>query len=237
MLQPALDSSRERATGPGARPTARPWVVTWAIVAALLIALLSFRGYLDQITWCATRDALGPNTRFYRATSNLWLVLKSFGEPWMIVLMAVFVGVYDRRRWLMAGSFVMAVLLAGGLAALLRILDGRYRPTHINGGWQWEWFRGFHDGTDLSFPSGHATAAFAAAAVFSYLSPKGRFFFVAVAAGTAISRVIAGAHFYSDVLLGGALGWTVGWFVFSLLCRLLPRPTGSEASEPTPPHC
>ena len=113
---------------------------------------------------------------FYKSTSNLWLVLKNFGEPWMIAIIAVFVGVYDRRRWLMAGAFVAAVSLAGGLAALIRIIDGRYRPTHIDGATHWALFRGLHDGTDLAFPSGHATVAFATAAVLSYLSPRGRFF-------------------------------------------------------------
>ena len=190
---------------------------------AALIVLLSFGGAVDQILWRATRRWAGDPSKFYKATSNLWIVLKAFGEPWMLAIIAAFLAVYDRRHWLTAGGFGVATALAGGLGWLLRILDGRYRPTHLDGASRWELFRGFHDGRDLAFPSGHATAAFAAAAVLTYLSPKGRWFFSAVAAGTALSRVIAGAHFYSDILFGAALGWTVSWFTIGYLDRLLSR--------------
>jgi membrane-associated phospholipid phosphatase len=207
----------------GAHPSARRWLITWAIVVVALVALLSFEGKLDQILWSATQQAAGNKTRFNRLTSNLWIVFKAFGEPWMLLLIALFLAVYDRRHWLTAGGFGIATALAGGLSWLIRSIDGRYRPTHIDGASQWELFRGFHDGRDLAFPSGHATAAFAAAAVLAYLSPKGRWFFGAVAAGTALSRVIDGAHFYSDVLLGAALGWTVSWFTIGYLDRLATR--------------
>jgi membrane-associated phospholipid phosphatase len=236
MLPSGPDLSSAHALGHGTRQPARAWLIAWAIVTAILIVFLSFHGTVDQIAWRGTRDAAGKGTWFYRHTENLWLVFKAFGEPWMIAIMAIFLAVHDRRRWIRAGSFVLAVSLAGGLAALMRIIDGRYRPTHIDGGWQWELFRGLRDGRDLAFPSGHATVAFAAAAVFSYLSPKGRYLFGAVAAGTALSRVIEGAHFYSDVLLGAALGWTVGWFAFSLLERIFAGPSRAEVSGPTSSH-
>ncbi len=77
----------------------------------------------------------------------------------------------------------------------------------------WELFRGFHDGSNLSFPSGHATVAFATAAVLTYIAPRGKWLFLLIAAGTALSRVVMQAHFYSDVIMAGALGWTVAWFV------------------------
>ncbi len=105
--------------------------------------------------------------------------------------------------------------LCGGLGGWVRIIGGRWRPTHSDGANMWEFLRGFHDGRDLSWPSGHATVAFATAAVLTYLSPKGKCVFVAVATGWALSRVVMGRRkfLFGCGVLGGVLGWTVGWWV------------------------
>jgi undecaprenyl-diphosphatase len=69
-----------------------------------------------------------------------------------------------------------------------------------------------HDAHNLSFPSGHATAAFALAAVLAFHCRKTRWFMVPLAAACAFSRIVMEAHFYSDIVAGGVLGWTAGWF-------------------------
>lgn len=61
-----------------------------------------------------------------------------------------------------------------------------------------------------SFPSGHATTAFAAAFVWAAFLPKARWGFYALAALVAFSRVYLGVHFPFDVLYGGFLGSLVG---------------------------
>jgi hypothetical protein len=74
----------------------------------------------------------------------------------------------------------------------------------------------------LSFPSGHTSAAFAAA--FAYWSIQARrgsaagkgpriAAVVALAAATGVLRVVAREHFPTDVLAGAALGAAVGWTV------------------------
>ena len=69
-----------------------------------------------------------------------------------------------------------------------------------------------------SFPSGHATTAFAAAAAFAVLVPRFRVPAIALAALVALSRVYLGVHFVLDVLVGAALGAAIG-VSFALLVR------------------
>jgi undecaprenyl-diphosphatase len=67
--------------------------------------------------------------------------------------------------------------------------------------------------TDPSFPSGHAAGAFAFAA---YVALEARLHVLAkaaifvLAAGIALSRVVLGVHFPSDVLVGALLGCFLG---------------------------
>jgi membrane-associated phospholipid phosphatase len=122
-----------------------------------------------------------------------------------------------------------AAAIAGGLSTLVRYCGGRFRPEHINGENIWQLWRG---GTDLSWPSGHATLAFATAAALTYLSPRGRWLFVFVAAACAVARVVMQAHFWSDVIMGSVLGWSVGWFVTVWIDRMMK--TDAAVSPPGP---
>jgi PAP2 superfamily len=100
-----------------------------------------------------------------------------------------------------------AFLAAGVVSPLLKTAVGRLRP--IQGGDGDE----FHGRvTGQSFPSGHATEAFAIASVFAARS-KGWVvptLSYGLAAGVALARVNDRAHFPSDVLAGAILGTTIG---------------------------
>jgi len=62
----------------------------------------------------------------------------------------------------------------------------------------------------FSFPSGHTMTAFSIALVVSYFYPslEGPLFFLALS--IAVSRVVLGMHFLSDVLAGAVLGVAIG---------------------------
>jgi undecaprenyl-diphosphatase len=62
-----------------------------------------------------------------------------------------------------------------------------------------------------SFPSGHATTAFAVAAALTRAAPARRPLWLAVAAVVGAARVLLNAHFLSDVVGGALLGWWGGW--------------------------
>lgn len=57
-----------------------------------------------------------------------------------------------------------------------------------------------------SFPSGHATTAFSLAAVVAFLWPKAFWPAMVFAALVAISRIVVGAHYPTDITAGAVLG-------------------------------
>ncbi|OGK15111.1 hypothetical protein A2774_01530 [Candidatus Roizmanbacteria bacterium RIFCSPHIGHO2_01_FULL_39_12c] len=73
---------------------------------------------------------------------------------------------------------------------------------------------------DNSFPSTHATTAFAAATVLTYFDKKRRWFYYLVAILISLSRIYLGCHFFFDVLTGGIIGWIISKLIISQLRRI-----------------
>ncbi|MEZ6318856.1 MAG: phosphatase PAP2 family protein [Phycisphaerales bacterium] len=65
---------------------------------------------------------------------------------------------------------------------------------------------GFWDSSNLGLPSSHTAVAFGGAVVLGILDPKLRVPALVVATACGLTRVLAGAHFPSDVVLGALLG-------------------------------
>jgi undecaprenyl-diphosphatase len=74
-----------------------------------------------------------------------------------------------------------------------------------------------------SFPSGHASSAFFAAVLLARRQPKLAGLWFGLAAVVACSRIHVRMHHASDVVVGAAIGATLG----ALTDKLVPlRPTG-----------
>lgn len=93
---------------------------------------------------------------------------------------------------------------------VLKNISQRPRPTHDDA--QGEFFDGGH-----SFPSGHAASAWALATVVAHEYRRHRvvqFGAYGLAAAVSVSRYTGRNHFLSDVLVGSALGYGVGRYVY-----------------------
>src|SRR5579863_1156021 len=69
----------------------------------------------------------------------------------------------------------------------------------------------------FSFPSGHAMSAFAIAIPLCIFYPQLQAALVALSVSIAVSRVILGMHFVSDVVVGSLLGAGLGYGAYLLL--------------------
>ncbi len=71
----------------------------------------------------------------------------------------------------------------------------------------------------FSFPSGHSTTAFAVAVAVGSFYPEARPLLLVLAANVAISRVVVGMHFLSDILVGSGMGALLGYAAFLSFTR------------------
>lgn len=103
------------------------------------------------------------------------------------------------------GFLFLAIALPGLLVSIVKRIIGRARPVVAGEDaflykfflWRVEY---------ASFPSGHATTAFAAAVAFGVLWPRLRPLMWSYAIAVALSRVVVTAHHPSDVVAGAIAG-------------------------------
>ncbi len=114
------------------------------------------------------------------------------------------------RRFVRVGlALLLAAALAGLAANGLKLVFRVPRP---------------HTPGSFSFPSGHATTAFAVAAVLTRAFPSGGPLFAFVALFGGLARVYFRDHYLVDIVAGGLLGTIIGLAV-------APRFFGTESGE------
>lgn len=116
----------------------------------------------------------------------------------------------DARATSMGREAIEACFLSGLMTTILKPVYGRQRPFESGNQTVFQPFSG-HD----SFPSGHATVAFAFASVVSARSSGWVIPTVSytLASLVAYSRVNDAQHFPSDVVAGAVIGTVVGRFI------------------------
>jgi membrane-associated phospholipid phosphatase len=180
--------------------------------------MLAINGLGDGPEWLY--HALDPHTR------NYMLLLTA-------TVVAAAVSLRRPRHVLGAAlGVVLAAYLAGAALEIVKLFIERARPEEVLGG-QIELSHGRSWAHLASFPSGHliVTSAMATAAASAVPALRRPLFAYVVA--VALTRVLFGAHFPLDVLVGAVVGYELGVFAVHLMAsgRLLPAPRTAAAAR------
>jgi membrane-associated phospholipid phosphatase len=175
------------------------------VVLSLAVAFIGDRWAFDHVVF----------ERVYDEDWGRLLRIIGFLPTWLVIALGVWLherGIHQhaRRRALL---IVCAPMLAGIAAELLKLLLRRERPVAHEGEY---FFRAFSERTfstgGLALPSSHTMVAFGGAAMLAHMYPRTRWVWWSLAAGCALSRVLARAHFLSDVVVGAVAALaTTAW--------------------------
>jgi len=144
-----------------------------------------------------------------------WKLITSLGDSgWFWIALALALLCF--RRWRRTGATVLLALVIGALITniALKPLVARIRPYDVIEGLSLLVKRQ----ADLSFPSGHTCAAFAAGAVcFVRLRRPWGVCLLVLAVLIAVSRLYVGVHYPTDVLGGIVVGLFGAWAALRLV--------------------
>src|SRR5258705_288616 len=139
---------------------------------------------------------------------RIWMIAATrLGDGWLWYALAALLLVFGGPQRFAAVSAAASAALAGvAVFKILKSLSHRQRPCQLE---PHCWSKVLPP-DKFSFPSGHTMTAFSIALVVSYFYPalEGTLFFVAFS--IAVSRIVLGMHFLSDVLAGIVLGIALG---------------------------
>jgi len=137
-----------------------------------------------------------------------WMLAATrMGDGWLWYSMAGLLLLFGgAQRFAAVGAAGSAALLGVGVFKLLKKISQRPRPCQIEP----HCWSTVSPPDKFSFPSGHTMTAFAIALVLSYFYRGVEIPLYFMAGSIAVSRVVLGMHFVSDVLAGAILGVGLG---------------------------
>jgi membrane-associated phospholipid phosphatase len=193
---------------------------TWALATVLLVALAMIFGD-SRLTIAARAEPawlrlLGENTTNFGKSG--WILVLSgaiFAAAVLRIRLAHVAtarsALDQARAWAISAAFMfLSVALSGIVSNIVKRFIGRARPPlfETHGPFHFEPFSG---ALYESMPSGHATTDGAIAMSLAILFPKYRVPILIAGAYFALTRIVVGAHYLSDVVAGYSFGmWYAG---------------------------
>ena len=184
-----------------------PFHVRWGDATWLLPLGEAATGFIETDEASARALSNNPKTlNHYRSLSDYGLAAYAGAAGGMYVLGKITHDDHKRETGVLASE---AMIDSFAVNNVLNYAFGRERPYQDQG--QGQFFQG-----GSSFPSDHSMLAWSAASVIAHEYPGTLTEMLAYggAAAVSASRVMGKEHFSSDVLVGSALGWLIGYEVY-----------------------
>ena len=199
----------------------------WLLLLATILvgcAIAAFHVDCSVAQWFHDGHKLGR----LRYLHDLASICEIFGRGECVLLVALLMWRLDRSRLWAVPGLAATALLSGVAADGVKMLIARARPHHFDFlGSVWSSFGpwlplGSLGSTSQSFPSAHTATAVGLAISLICIYPAARGLFCVLPLLVAYQRMDSGAHFFSDVLCGAAVGCLVA--VLTLRARWLDKP-------------
>lgn len=189
-----------------ARFDRQDWLITGGLLggAGLLFALdENIKDFWQD--HLAGGDVLGA----FEPLGRTWPVVFGSAGVYAVAETAEQLGGWNLRREKAAGLLTLeSVLISQAITTGIKEISGRTRPNDTDDAFLFE-----GPGNGHSFPSGHATVAFAVATTLSNVYGEDYawvpWIAYPVATATALSRIDDNKHWASDVFVGGLIGYAV----------------------------
>jgi membrane-associated phospholipid phosphatase/MFS family permease len=219
-------------------PVLREW---WPRVAAALAATIAIGALLPALQPLDNAVFLAIN---HLGDGPEWLyqALDPHTRNYLLLLAVAVIGTaIATRRVRYALGAAIAVVLAGYLAGaaleLVKLFIDRPRPEEVLDGQVW--LSHARDWSHLaSYPSGHLIVTVALTTVAAAVVPRLRGALIVYAAAVGFTRILFGAHFPLDVVVGAALGVEFGLLAVAMVAAagLLPAPERRRPQEEVAPE-
>lgn len=192
----------------------------FSLLTVIILAVLAY-SVVDRPAAVFFVAVQGPVLLFFQWVTYLGV------STWYLVISALlaFYFYYIRSKIVLVKQltyFFCAIAVSGLVVNGIKWVAGRWRPrVYLHEGLYGFnfWGQGYEQ---TSFPSGHAATICSLAVALYFLIPRFRWLWITVAVLVCLSRVVIGAHYPSDVLIGAY----VGIFV-AILLRKCPQFTNA----------
>jgi membrane-associated phospholipid phosphatase len=198
----------------------RVWLFVLAGCVVSLLAMLLDPWVYQHVVWA----------KVYETDWGRFLRLMGYWPTWMVVAIALWLEGQppDLAAW-RARLLAVSVTGVGLCGEVIKLLVRRERPNVHDG---LSVFRPFTErpfsSSGLSMPSSHTLLAFAAAAVLTRLFPRTAVMWYVLAIGCGVTRLLARAHFFSDVVVGALVGVAAAYITEAVM----PEPVRSKIVGP-----
>lgn len=147
------------------------------------------------------------------SVKKLSLGLSRCGDGPLYLIIALLLWQFEQNQ---GGRFIQVGLLAFAIELpLYLLLKNAIQRERPKGPLQHGWAPGIRPSDRFSFPSGHTAAAFMFAWLLAAYYPEFTGYYLLMASGIGLSRVLLGVHYPTDILAGAALGSVIALIVLN----------------------
>lgn len=194
------------------------WRLAWFALGVLLFT------WLDRPLFHALY--VGEGDLDWLKRRDWYQVLRQVGYvPTWLIVGAAMVLAGTTRVWRAGVLVAISAALGGAAAEVVKIVLSRQRPINNgaeDGAYVWgppfELLYDTHAGNH-GLASSHAGVAFGAAFLLAFAFPRAAPLFIALAIGCGVGRMLAGAHFATDVLVAAGLSYALAAWLWSRFGR------------------